>query len=114
MTDVIFSKKLKNGIVVDFVDRSNRYYGDFHRVKIDVVAKFPVDTTLLPEELQEIATGCNGEATYQRSLEQMGVKTAEVGTVTQALIDNFIATVGSYLEKENFVELLLRKQLGSV
>ena len=72
MTDVIFSKKMKNGIVVDFVDRSNRYYGDFHRVKIDVVAKFPVDTTLLPEELQEIATGCNGEATFNDLLNRWG------------------------------------------
>ncbi len=113
MSDLVTSVKLKNGVVVDFIDRSNRYYGDFHRVKIDVVAKFPVDREQLPEELHEIAACCDGEATYQRSLEQMGVKTAEVEAVGQALIDNFIETVGRYLEKENFVESLLRKQLGS-
>lgn len=107
------SIKLKNGIVVDFVDRSNRYYGDFHRVKIDVVAKFPVDKSHLPEELHEIADCCGGEATFQRSLEQMGVKTAEVEAVAQALVANFIDTAGSYFEKRNFVESLLRKQLRS-
>ena len=112
MADLITSVKLKNGIVVDFMDRSNRYYGDFHRVKIDVVAKVPVDAVRMPQELRALAEECAGETTYERSLEQMGVKSADIEAVTRALIDNFIKTVGSYLEKENFAESLLRRQLA--
>ena len=114
MTDFITSVELKNGIVVDFLDRSNRYFGDFHRVKIDVIARIPVDAVQMPQELQALAEECAGEMTYERSLEQMGVKGADIDAVTSSLIDNFIKTVGSYLEKENFAESLLRKQLTGV
>ncbi len=111
MTEPLTSVELKHGIVVDFFDRSNRYFGDFYRVKIDVVARLPISDVQLPDELLTIAQGCAGVAIYEHSLEQMGVTTAERAAVTQALIDNFIATVGSYLEKDNFVESLLRRQL---
>ena len=112
MTNLIASVELKNGIVVEFLDQSNRYYGDFHRVKIDAIAKIPVSTAQMPEELQSLAESCEGEITYERSLEKMGVKSADIESVTRSLIDNFVETVGSYLEKEHFAESLLRKQLG--
>jgi len=114
MADLITTVELKNGIVVEFYDRSNRYYGDFHRVKIDVVAKLPVDATQVPDELYALAGVSEGEVTYERSLEQMGVKGADIEKVTVSLIDNFIKTAGCYLVKDNFVESLLRKQLRGI
>lgn len=114
MANLITTVELKNGIVVDFLDSSNRYYGDFHRVKIDAIAKIPISAAQMPEELQSLAESCEGETTYEHSLEQMGVKSADIESVTRSLIDNFVETVGSYLEKEHFAESLLRKQLGAL
>jgi len=114
MTDILTSIKLKNGIVVDFFDQTNRYYGDFHRVKIDIVASFPVDSTQLPSELQSLAAECGNTATHNSTLEQMGVQSADLERVRAALIDNFMITVGCYFEKDNFVESLLRKKLRQV
>lgn len=110
MADILMSIELKNGINVDFIDQSNRYYGDFHRVKIDVIVKLPVVAAQLPKDLQTGAAKCNGYATYTTSLEQMGVQSADLESVSTALIDNFVNTVGRYLEKDNFVESLLRKR----
>ena len=111
MTDCLTSVLLGNGIIVNFIDRSNRYYGDFHRVKIDIIAKFPVNVEQLPEELHALAAASGGMATYERSLEKMGVPSADLENVAKTLIDNFIGTVGCYLEKETFVESLLYKKL---
>lgn len=111
MTDIPTSIELKNGITINFIDQTNRYYGDFHRVKIDVIAKFPVNTTQLPKDVHAIAEECHGHMTYTTSLEQMGVQSADLKNVSTALIDNFVKTVGLYLEKDNFVESLLRKKL---
>ncbi len=105
------SVQLENGAVINFSNRSNRYYGDFHRVRIDVVVTFPLALTRLPDELREIAEGCGDHITYEHQLEQMGVKSAELENVAERLIENFLKTVRSYLEKDNFVEALLRQKL---
>ena len=103
------SIELDNGVRVDFLSQGNRYFGDFHRVKIIAIASIPLDVESLPADLQEIAAGCSGSIKYENTLERMGVATSKVETVTQALIDDFIQTVGSYLEKKSFAEGLLRK-----
>jgi len=113
MTKVLTSIELKNGIMIDFFDHSNRYYGDFHRVNIEAIASFPVDAAQLPNDLQDIALECGNSTTYTASLEKMGVKTADVERVSGELIDNFVCTVGRYLEKDNFIESLLRKKVES-
>ena len=104
------SIELDNGVRVDFFSQGNRYFGDFHRVKIVAVATIPLVVESLPANLHQIAAGCSGSIKYEKTLERMGVATARAETVTQALIDDFILTVGCYLEKKSFAEGLLRKK----
>lgn len=98
---------LDNGVTVDFFSAGNRYFGDFHRVKIVAIATIPLVVESLPANLQQAAVG--GTIKYEKTLERMGVTTDRVETVIQTLIDDFIQTVGCYLVKKSFAEGLLRK-----
>ena len=104
--------ELKNGVIVDFFDQSNRYFGDFNRVKINVIATIPLIVNSLPVDLQKFAATYPDCITYEKSLEQMGVETSKVQDVAESLVDSFIGSVGSYLEKESFAENLLRKRMS--
>jgi len=97
--------------VVDFFAQNNRYFGDFHRLKINAIATIPFDTAVLSDDLLEFAASYPGFIKYEQSLERMGVVTSLVETVTHGLVDDFIETVEKYLEKKNFAENLLRREL---
>jgi hypothetical protein len=102
MSDVFQSILLKNGLLIRFLDESNRYYGDFHRVCIKVIVELP-DTLDLPDELP------GEELRYERRLEKMGVQTSELGVVRNNLINSFLASSRGYLEKSEFPHQLLDK-----
>ena len=104
--------ELKNGIVVEFFDLSNRYFGDFHRVKINALVTVPLDVNALPADLQKFVASRHNCVTYEKSLEQMGVETSQVQAVTESLMNNFIESVGCYLEKKDFAEKLLRNKMA--
>ncbi|MEA3544079.1 MAG: hypothetical protein U9R69_02540 [Thermodesulfobacteriota bacterium] len=103
-------RELGNGIVIEFFDHGNRYFGDYHRVKIDAVAMIPFHISSLAEELQPFAATYSGSVRYEKSMEQMGVATNQLQSVTESLIDNFIMAVAVYLESEGFAERLLRNK----
>ncbi|MCK4691198.1 MAG: hypothetical protein KAT20_05300 [Desulfuromonadales bacterium] len=101
MTDLLKSVTLEGGLVVNFYDQSNRYFGDFHRICIKVVAELVLlHATDEPEP----------PLVYERTLERMGVTTAALETEKSALIDSFLSVSRTYLENPNFPEQLLRKK----
>ena len=71
----------------------------------------PVFVDSLPEDLQGIAATYPDHIKYEKLLEQMGVATSEVESVTALLIGNFDKSVAPYLEKKSFAENLLRKSM---
>lgn len=111
MMEPFKSIELSSRITVDFFDHSNRYYGDFHRVKITASTKIPFDIDSIPADLQPLAQKNNGSISYTKDMEQMGVPSAKVDTVKESLISNFMVTVGSYLQKDNFATGLLRQKM---
>lgn len=102
MSEVFASLELGNGLVVRFVDQSNRYFGDYHRVSIRVVIALP-DEFELPEGMKR------EKACLEKNLEKMGVPTASVETERRALVDGFLKSSRAYLEKDNFPQQLLAK-----
>ncbi|MDX2495240.1 MAG: hypothetical protein QNK27_09795 [Desulfuromusa sp.] len=104
-------RTLGNGVAIEFFDQSNRYYGDFYRVKINAVATIPLIKKALPKDLHDFVATCPNYVTYTKSLERMGVVSSDVQKVTNSLVDDFIESVGRYLEKGNFAESLLRKNM---
>lgn len=98
---------LNNGLQLEFFDQSNRYFGDYHRVKIVVrcqVALRPEWLVATPESVDlEQLRGLLGESvTFERSLEQMGVASAQLNPVKERLIDGFLTTTADYLGSDGF------------
>jgi len=88
------SETLANGISVEFFDRSNRYFGDYHRVRIE--AHISVPRLDQGEPLIKV-----------RILEKMGVPGAEVAAVRRQLCDNFWSHASGYLERPDYPARLL-------
>ena len=102
MVDPFLILPLDNGGRLRFFDLSNRYFGDFHKVKVKIIGELPVE-------------GDCGTALdfipYETDLTQMAVMSAEIDAVRSRLVDNFIATSIPYLTKKNF-GLQLQRKIG--
>ena len=95
------TERLANGLDVAFVDFSNRYYGDYHRVCVEV---------------RIAAQGADGSANADvtvpqqvRHLERMGVAGADVEAVRRQLVDDFWRHAGPYLGHPDFPARLAAK-----
>lgn len=83
------SEKLPNGVSVAFIDRSNRYFGDYHRVLVEARISVPV-------------AGREEPLVQARSLERMGVAGSEVTTVRDRLADDFWRHAAGYLGRPDY------------
>lgn len=117
MENIVHIEKLENGASVEFSDRSNRYYGDYHRVRIEVryaVKLMPEHFTDAPDPLAEcekLRLLLGPEVVYTNVLEKMGVAGGEVESVRQGLIGNFVKTVLHYLNRPDFAPKLIKNTL---
>ncbi|PLX84740.1 MAG: hypothetical protein C0617_06865 [Desulfuromonas sp.] len=120
MQTLISSKRLANGLVVEFHDASNRYYGDFHRVCIEVRCRIPLAE--IPREVLQ-AAGADPEgglavlgevATFSRTLEKMGVAGPDLEKTRDELVEAFSKNTFPYLETARFLSgMVARKLAGS-
>lgn len=101
------TKTLDNGLQLEFLDQSNRYFGDYHRVKILVRCQVALRPEWLPTgsdavdpaQLRALLGDC---VAFERSLEQMGVASAQLETVKNSLIQGFLGTTAGYLGSATF------------
>ena len=97
---------LENGVILRFSDQSNRYFGDYHRVKIVVSGTIVVDGRYFPltnGTTLESAINCLGESlTVERSLEAMGVPSSAVESKRNELIKTFVETSMPYMARADF------------
>ncbi len=81
-------------LVLEFSDCSNRYFGDYHRILIEIDA------------LVGTADGIV-RLRYQRPLKRMGVCGAETARETEALIEQFLSITSPYMRRVGFTQKLL-------
>lgn len=81
------TEHLANGVVVDFVDLSNRYFGDYHRICVEVRIRLP------------LSGNCPHSVTR---LERMGVSGADVTVARDRLVDDYWRHAGHYLARADF------------
>lgn len=111
------SVQLENGLIVEFHDRSNRYFGDYHRVCVEVRSRVPLTPALFVAaadphgECERARAVLGAEAVYVRTLERMGVTGAEVEAARQGLIDHFIRSAVPYLEHPAYPARLVAAEL---
>ncbi len=111
MSEPFRTMLLENGLLISFYDLSNRYYGDFHRVLVKLSAEIPVSKLTLPTDLLPAKSKLPEILRFEKSLQKMGVKTADLEPVRLALVDDFINNTVQYLQTPIFLERLLQKNM---
>jgi hypothetical protein len=97
---------LANGIELSFSDHSNRYFGDYHRVRVEVLIRVP-----LPVGHDEPVSAVNsGPILIKKYLERMGVPGAEVDATRKQLAEEYWRHAGPYLAKADCPGKLARNE----
>ena len=116
MMTIIREEQLANGLQIRFVDESNRYFGDYHRVCVVAtiickVAELPVGNAE-DEAFRDKALGVLGaELCVIKRFERMGVATAELDEVRTALVDDFLRSALPYLSRPGYPRSLMNSQM---
>jgi hypothetical protein len=116
--ELLRSMRLDNGLSIEFYDRSNRYFGDYHRVCIVVQFRIVIEAALFADVLdgaaeeQKARTRFGHELLITRTLERMGVASAELPEVRAALIDSYLSNSLAYLAVPGYPARLLRNELA--
>jgi hypothetical protein len=117
MGEILRSERLENGLTVEFFDRSNRYFGDYHRVFIEVRCRIPLMGDVFAESpdpaaaLQRARAVLGEEVVFNRTLEKMGVAGEEVERTRHFLIDSFLRSALSYLQNPSFPRRFIASEL---
>jgi hypothetical protein len=108
---------LNDSLEISFYDLGNRYYGDYHRVKVIVRLEVVLSEDHFHDEadpassLSRASRWLGKTVTFEKSLERMGVSGGDVEKVRSELIDTFLQNVGDYLRHPDFPRRLVRQQL---
>lgn len=102
---------LDNGLEISFIDESNRYFGDYHRICVVVTISCAVDQ-LADEELRLQAAAVYGERLeVTKHLVRMGVPSADCEQARKSLVDDFMRHAASYLSRPDYPRLLVAAEL---
>lgn len=114
---LIRTEHLTNGLIVEFFDRSNRYFGDYHRLCVEARCRVP----LTPEcfscsgdstaEFHSAVAVLGKEVVFVRILEKMGVAGESLESAREALVDSFIRSSFPYLNNPAFPQKLVATEL---
>lgn len=102
--DLIRQIALENGLTVNVFDKTQRYFGDYHHVRLEIVCEVPV-----PEDDPAVSFGARS-CRYTCDLRRMGVPSADVPAVIEELLSGFSATTLAYLSSPSFPERFVRAQ----
>jgi len=117
METILRNEQFNNGVRLEFVEGSNRYFGDYHRLRIEVRCRVAITPTLFPEaadpagESSRVRGLLGDELTWTRHLERMGVATADLPVVRAELMESFASTTYPYLRSPEFPARLLAGEL---
>ncbi len=110
-------QSLANGLILTFFDQSNRYYGNFHRVVVELQIRLPLTLDLFSDKdepaaaLAQARLLLGSELIETRKLERMGVVGEAVEQVRDHLIADFLGTAGPYLGRPDYPRQLLASRL---
>ena len=95
---------LANGLILRFTDRSRRYFGDYHHVRIQVQSSIPLlpDYFVSRETYEHARRILGDEISYSLVLERMGVAGEEIPRVKELLVTHFTETSVNYLSRPLF------------
>lgn len=119
---LLHREELTNGLLLEFFDRSNRYFGDYHRVCLELRTNLALDAPSLAQldaDLLQRARNYFGPVLVViRTRERMGVEGARVAATVTELIDGVRQEAANYLSRPDYparllaVEVAKREQAG--
>jgi hypothetical protein len=103
--------ELENGLEVSFSDRSNRYFGDYHRLCVVATLSYPIARLADGELRQQAATVFGERFTVTKCLERMGVPGAELEQARTVMVTDFLRHAAGYLGHADFPRRLVAAEL---
>ncbi len=109
-------EELENGLVLEFRDLSNRYFGDYHRLHVEVRCRIALaDTALLtalPSDLLEQARRLFGaNVDFSREMTRMGVAGGELEDARRKMVEDFLCSSSRYLADRDFPARYVRQKI---
>ena len=111
----IKEERLLNGLRMTFIDETNRYFGDYHRVCLRVVIS--VDLGLAASVTEDVdfwttaQDALGGDFTIEKKLVRMGVPGAEVDATVASLADEFMKAANDYMVRPDYPKRLAQTEL---
>ena len=108
-------RQLANGLRIAIYDRTNRYFGDYHRVCLHIVMTY---------DLAGVAAGAGDpfwaealvrlgpELRIEKSLERMGVAGDHVEATVTAMADDFLTANEGYMDRADYLRRLVAKKMA--
>lgn len=106
---------LPNGLTVNFCNNSHRYFGDYHRVRVEISCEIPIleEYFSCHEEFVEAKRALGDSVHFRRHVERMGVSTADLEASLESIIESFCGHSLTYLESPDFPRKLICRELAS-
>jgi len=111
------SLRLDNGLIIEFYDHSNRYFGDYHRVCVEACCRVPVTPEWFATsvdsdvEFRTAQAVLGHEAVFIKRLERMGVAGAAMAEAREDIIESFIRSSVAYLSSGAFPSRFIAAEL---
>jgi hypothetical protein len=104
------TQKLSNGLTVSIYDGTKVYFGDYHHVRVRIICSLddPAVDSLSFDSDDITAT----PVLYTRTLEKMGVPSAEVESVIKALLKDFELNSEPYISLPDFPKKIIASELS--
>lgn len=105
---------LANGLKVLFHDGSRRYFGDYHRAKVEITCRVPILEEYFPgkEEMEDALKVLGDAVVFRRSVERMGVSSAKLKSVLDSIMDNFCEHSLHYISSPAFPRKMVHMELA--
>ena len=106
---------LENGLTLSIYNHNHRYFGDYHRVRVEIVCKVKVLEEYFADlaDYAEARSSLGDSAEFRHNVEQMGVSTAELDGSLERVIENFTKHSLAYLATPIFPRKLVLAELLS-
>jgi hypothetical protein len=107
--DLVKEISLENGVNVCFYSHAHRYFGDYYRLKLDIVCEAPLLEEYFADRqaYAEASASLGPTAIHRRNVEQMGVPSAEVDRTLESLIEHFSRHSLPYIASSTYPKKLV-------
>lgn len=114
MPPLIREIRLENGLTIHIYDHTRHYFGDFYLVKLEIACEVPLGAALFADEaeLEDARRLLGDPAVYRRTVEQMGVPSTAIETVTERLIGTFTDHSLPYFSSPVFSARFVKAELA--